>query len=345
MMPKSDEHEYTVQDEINDVSFGGPHVVILGAGASKAAFPEGDKRGKRLPVMDDVIEALQFEALLRRYSIELEDRNFEDIYSDLYDSGQHPELLQELERGVWEYFSSLQLPDKPNLYDHLICSLRGKDLIATFNWDPFLYQACQRNHKQVDLPGIVYLHGNVAVGYCMNDKKMGFAGVSCSICKRPFKKSQLLFPITKKNYNTDPFINTQWSELKRFLKAAFILTIFGYGAPKTDVEAIQLMRDGWGTNKDRRLEEIEIIDVKSDKELAGTWKEFIHTHHYRTEKSFYDSFMAKHPRRTCEAMWSQLMMVKWIHENPIPKEDGFQELWRWFEPLRRAEMASKVVSR
>ena len=33
-----------------------PHVVILGAGASKAAMPEGDKFGKKVPLLDELPE-------------------------------------------------------------------------------------------------------------------------------------------------------------------------------------------------------------------------------------------------------------------------------------------------
>src|SRR5579859_4661418 len=35
-----------------------PHVVILGAGASRAAFPDGDAKKRRLPLMADLIECL-----------------------------------------------------------------------------------------------------------------------------------------------------------------------------------------------------------------------------------------------------------------------------------------------
>jgi hypothetical protein len=32
-----------------------PHVVLLGAGASLAAFPNGDANGNKLPLMNDLI--------------------------------------------------------------------------------------------------------------------------------------------------------------------------------------------------------------------------------------------------------------------------------------------------
>ena len=35
-------------------SFGGPHVVLLGAGASRAVCTNGDKHGRKLPLMSDL---------------------------------------------------------------------------------------------------------------------------------------------------------------------------------------------------------------------------------------------------------------------------------------------------
>jgi hypothetical protein len=39
----------------------------------------------------------------------------------------------------------LKLPEEATIYDYLVLSLRSPDIIATFNWDPFLYQAFERN--------------------------------------------------------------------------------------------------------------------------------------------------------------------------------------------------------
>ena len=38
--------EFSVEEEINQILINRPHVVILGAGASRAACPSGDKNGK-----------------------------------------------------------------------------------------------------------------------------------------------------------------------------------------------------------------------------------------------------------------------------------------------------------
>ena len=47
--------------------------------------------------------------------------------------------LKDLFRSAYDYFAMLRLPDSPTLYDYLILSTM--DIIATFNWDPFLLQA------------------------------------------------------------------------------------------------------------------------------------------------------------------------------------------------------------
>jgi len=45
-------------------------------------------------------------------------------------------IARRVEQVIDEYFETLNA-DTPTLYDHLILSLRPKDVIATFNWDRF----------------------------------------------------------------------------------------------------------------------------------------------------------------------------------------------------------------
>ena len=61
---------------IKDTSMGRPHVVILGAGASLATFPNGDKSGKKLPLMMDFIDIMGLSSILDRYRIDYKNRNF-----------------------------------------------------------------------------------------------------------------------------------------------------------------------------------------------------------------------------------------------------------------------------
>lgn len=84
-----------------------PHVVILGAGASIACFPTGDKNGKVLPSMDNFIDVLGLAPLLDQTDIEYKNKNFEDIYSILHSRKEYTSIRQELETAVYQYFSLL----------------------------------------------------------------------------------------------------------------------------------------------------------------------------------------------------------------------------------------------
>jgi hypothetical protein len=58
----------------------GPHVVLLGAGASLASFPHGDAHGKPLPLMDDLVKTLGLQPLLDEAGPAMgSERNFEAI--------------------------------------------------------------------------------------------------------------------------------------------------------------------------------------------------------------------------------------------------------------------------
>lgn len=47
------EHVVTVEQEVSTVRMQKPHVVVLGAGASRATCPDGDKNGRKIPLMRD----------------------------------------------------------------------------------------------------------------------------------------------------------------------------------------------------------------------------------------------------------------------------------------------------
>jgi hypothetical protein len=121
-----------------------PHVVILGAGASKAAFPCGDPKGRVVPVMHQLIECLDLAASLKGAGF-VDPTDFEAIYDELATTECNPRLVDEIEGRVRKYFASMVLPTDVTLYDRLILSMRETDLIATFNWDPFLPLAYARN--------------------------------------------------------------------------------------------------------------------------------------------------------------------------------------------------------
>jgi len=332
----SSDIEVSVDQEINEARMDRPHVVILGAGASKATCPNGDKNGKELPVMDNFIKVVGLESLLEQWGIE-PDQNFEGIFSDLYERKEIEKITQ-IQKSVEEYFEQLELPDKPTIYDYLVLSLRDKDIIATFNWDPLLLQAYLRNNKiGLSLPKIAFLHGNISIGYCEKDKIKDLAGKRCRKCGEIYKRVQLLYPIKKKNYAEDFFIANEWKLLKWGFENAFMITIFGYSGPKTDQEAIDTMKKAWGDKYQRSMEQTAFITIQEEDEISKNWDSFIHTHHYEVHADFYDSWIGNHPRRTGEAYINQYLDAKFINTNPIPRDLNFPEIWAWYKQFKNAE--------
>lgn len=267
--------------------------------------------------------------------IDFRDRNIEDLYAELTEE-KHPGL-RELESAIYSYFDSLILPDYPTIYDYLALSIRGRDMIATFNWDPFLIQALRRNFERVDQPRLAFLHGNVWAGFCAKDKIMGTNRTRCSQCGDVFTPSKLLYPIRQKDYASNEYIAGEWEAFRYYLRRAAFLTIFGYSAPQSDAEAIESIKDGWGTPEQRQFEEIEIIDIRDENELRKQWAPFIHTHHYEVWDDYFDSWLAKHPRRGIDQFVEQFLEAQFIDEKPVPRDVSFDQLWAWVDELRAAE--------
>lgn len=320
-----------------------PHVVILGAGASLAAFPNGDPNGLRLPLMRNLVEVVGLEPILRAHGVTAGFDDFESLYDGLVSTNADPELLQKLESQVREYFQRLILPDEVTIYDQLLLSLREKDLVVSFNWDPFLPLAFKRNRKLRRLPKLAFLHGNVDVGSCIEHRKSGFLDQNCSACAKPFGPSKLLFPVKHKNYSGDPFIHGEWEKLRWHLSRAYLVTIFGYSAPVTDIEAKTLMLDKWRENPMRDLAEIEIVDIRNADELESTWKDFFVRNHFAMCNDVVKTCSFRNARRSCEAFAMATLQNDPWDENPFPKTKILDELRRWLEPLLIEEEQCKFT--
>jgi hypothetical protein len=292
--------------------------------------------------MCDLIDRLDLATLLKRAGIEANNSDFEALYDSLASSGQHPDIVSALEDRVRQYFSRLALPEEATLYDCLVLSLREKDLIASFNWDPFLALAWQRNSTVVKLPRIVFLHGNVEVAACTTHRVKNFRGNDCSKCRTPLSPTRLLFPVKHKDYNRDPFIASEWHELRTHLKHAYFLTIFGYAAPDTDVEAKDLLLGVWKENPTFELAEVDIIDIKAKRELESTWKQFFCRQHYYISRSVRASYLFTHPRRSCEAFaMATLQNAPW-RDNPVPKIRNLRRLQEWARLLWIEETTGRL---
>jgi len=314
-----------------------PHVVILGAGASLASFPRGDRRGRRFPLMNDLSELLRLPDLLANYGLNAQTDDFESLYSDLHSNGNHSELLSVIERHVCEYFSQLEIREEVTIYDLLVLSLRKKDIIATFNWDPTLVQAYRRNVRAKRLPSVVFLHGNSGIGICEEHGRYGYATDCCKACNQPLKPSRLLFPVKEKNYQSDAFTRSQWDILHRHLSQAYLITIFGYRAPATDVEAKKILLGAWKENPSHELGQVEIVNIDQRASLEATWQEFFVGQHYQIIADIYRSMSFEHVRRSCDAFAMATLMQQPWQDNPFPRTEHPEAVHEWLRPLLMEE--------
>jgi hypothetical protein len=325
-----------------------PHIVLLGAGASFAACKNGDANGRTLPLMNNLLDTVGLNELLAKHGLECTNENFEVFYSQLARENKHPELISKIEGAIEQYFLDMELPEtNATIYDYLVLSLRSKDIIATFNWDPFLAQAFNRNKEVIGfeyLPQIVHLHGNVSAGICYECKRHGWRYNICDNCHKQFEPSKLLYPVDQKNYNVDPFIRSEWEELKIYIKEAYFFTIFGYSAPTTDIEAKNLLLEAWEVNEHRTLSLIEIIDIKAS--VKKNWEDFTPRKNCLdsgVKNDFFNSHLAIYPRRNCEALAMATLQQSPWRENRFLKTDNLHELQEWIKPLLEEEKQGNLT--
>ena len=345
----------TTEEGINQVFGRGGHVVILGAGASIASTSRNpEKGGKALPSMDNFIDVVDLSDILKSVPQEFKAQNFETLYGNLHRVNPESEEIAEIEKRVRSYFESMKLPDQPTIYDYLILSLRDRDLIATFNWEPFLFHAWNRNRKLTDnLPCISFLHGSVSIGYSDKIKRGGPSGAYLPDKEVYFEPTRLLYPVEQKNYTNDDFISMEWERVKYWLSkesGTVRATVLGYGAPASDVEAVSLLSNAWGNNSDRDMEQFEVIDIAEEEELRTRWSKFIFSHHYNIVRDYFQSSLALNPRRTSESYFSHYQPMSsseaFRKNNPVPTNfRTLEELWEWHEPLIEAEKRAGVMYR
>lgn len=254
--------------------------------------------------MNDLVDVVGFRSEVEQLGDDFSsETNFELIYSKLVTSNLHGRILDEIENRIEDYFSSMQLPNETTIYDHLLLSLRTRDAIISFNWDPFLFDVFSRNRGTVGLPDIYFLHGNLRIGKCPeHDHHWGARQFYCQECGLPFERIPLLYPVGKKGFFDDTYIHGVWQEARQVFAEALVLTIFGYSAPSSDEDAVKLLESAWKKRSDRKLEHVEIVDIDNYSVLYEEWKSFTPTFHLHIRRCFFETFMANWPRRSREAV-------------------------------------------
>lgn len=278
--------------------------------------------------------------LIEGIKLETKSSNIEDIYSELHensDDKKYRDIAEQIEGEIYNYFYEMQIPDEPTMYDYLIISLRHKDCIATFNWDPLLIQAYNRVNKITkDLPQMLFLHGNVAAAICPKcGKYQPRLNVLCYDCKSILRPSRLLYPVAHKDYHKDAFIADQWRMFDRFIKSASLITIWGYSAPSSDIEAKNAMLQAY-SEQFRALDEIEVIDIKPQEDIYRTWQGFmgLNNGHLRVSKTLGETLIGEFPRRSVEGYCRRYLDGYWNSSSiKLDCIESFEELKTKFSPL------------
>jgi hypothetical protein len=121
------------------------------------------------------------------------------------------------------------------------------------------------------------------------------------------------------------------------LERAYLVTIFGYSAPVTDVEARSLLLNKWMENPTREFAEIDIVDIRPREDIERSWADFFVRQHYGIFPDVRRTTSFRHPRRSCEAFaMATLQQDPWI-ENGLPPVRRLEELHAWLHPLLEEE--------
>ncbi len=318
-----------------------PHVVIVGAGASIAAC-KIDKNGKEIPLLKNIHNILELTLELEKYDFSDEQMSdFEKLFSDIYGKEEYSELQEKLEYEVCDYFSKLMIPDEPTLYDYLILSLTEKDAIISFNWDPFLMQAYKRNISVGNLPELIFPHGNAGVGLCYDCKIKGYANCLCPNCFRDFEQMPLLYPIGKKDYNGKPIIKNEWARAKDVLSKAAGITVYGYGASVTDIEAVELMKSANSISQMKDIAPFTIINLaRNEAEQREKWKEFYDVRRMFYCNNFEESMLWRNPRVSLETLFDAILQQQPRSiEKPFVKFSSLGKLQDFVKTITEFEMS------
>lgn len=161
----------------------------------------------------------------------------------------------------------------------------------------------------------------------------------CRNCGNELARPKILFPIKEKNYGDDPYIKNCWEGFLDILSRATIVTIFGYSAPQSDSMAIEAMQKAFSSSF-RRLDQIEVIDLKNEHDLWETWGDFTEptNYHFKICRTLFDSILSEFPRRSIEGYWKRNFNGWWGTSSiQINSEMNFKKLEEVLSPIINEE--------
>ncbi len=318
------------------------HVVILGAGASRACCPNGDANGKQLPVFADLAAHLDLTEGLLEAGLPVD--NFEDAYSQAAQNPSYRQLAMDMEAAVQSYFGDLRLPAGPTIYDYLLRSLRPQDIVATFNWDPLLEQALQRfpAKHQEELPCHAYLHGSVALNQCNSCARLFSWTDTCPRCGEASSPQPLLYPVGDKDYASTPGLKEAWHNLHVGLDKAYMVTLFGYSGPATDYQAVRLFTEKWHGSPVATSGDIAFINTCSREAIEKAWATLLAKRddgriHWDLYRDYHATRLARFPRRSTEESYQRNVLLQRWRPTPYPRCGTIAELDQHYEYLLAQE--------
>ena len=183
-MESADPQVVAREEEINNSSRGWPHFVLLGAGASKAALPDGDKNGLNLPLLRDLAIHLELAEPSQRIFRISRVTNFEAAYSQLYE--RDPTRDRTDRRRDRRLLSAASCPTKRTCTTPFSYRWKeGRDLHLQLGSAPIhLARAPEPIGPRRRPPVHLLLHGNVIAAYCERDDVWGYTNGRCSKCGR-----------------------------------------------------------------------------------------------------------------------------------------------------------------
>lgn len=166
----------------------------------------------------------------------------------------------------------------------------------------------------------------------------GYHDQHCNRCGAPLAPSPLLFPIREKQYTADPLIASEWEVVQAFIECAYILTIIGYSAPVSDVNARRLLKEAWRKNGTTDFAQVEIVDVKPERQVMSSWSDFVVRNNYGVRRNARRGLAFWYPRRSCDAFaWATLQQDPW-RDRKLPRFRKVSSLQGWLAELMNEEL-------
>lgn len=152
---------------------------------------------------------------------------------------------------------------------------------------------------------------------------------------------KLLFPVSKKNYYDGEIIQNEWTLAKKYLSMAAGVTVFGYGAPETDFEAYNLLKDSYKLSNITTIAPFSIINLKeAEEDQKKKWSDIYDEHMVTFHEKFQDSLLWNAPRVSLECLFDAILQQQpRANKKPFEEFKTLKELQEFVKTITEFDMA------